>query len=115
MRDNSIPQTAGIYGIVNTVTGRVYVGKTCRFRDRWSLHQVDLRRNDHDNDQLQADWNQHGADKFEFRVLEELGWGDFRDHGKAREYFHMACHFDNLYNIRYAAYVPELAASLRER
>lgn len=115
MRVYDLPQTSGIYGIANTMSGRIYVGQTCRFRDRWGWHKVKLRRGTHDNAALQSDWYHYGHEKFEFRILQEMSGDEFYHAAKEREYFHMALHFDNLYNVRYPLYVPQLAVELKMR
>lgn len=72
----------GIYAIVNTVTGRTYIGRAgFRFSERWAMHCVDLRKGRHRNKALQRDWDQYGSDVFEFRILEKIDQGH-------------ACHID---------------------
>lgn len=61
----------GIYGIVNKINGKTYVGQTSeRFLRRYWHHQWKLRDNSHDNDYLQNAWNKYGEDNFEFIILE---------------------------------------------
>ena len=61
----------GIYGIVNKINGKTYVGQTGeRFLRRYWHHQWKLRDNSHDNDYLQNAWNKYGEDNFEFIILE---------------------------------------------
>ena len=61
----------GIYGIVNKINGKVYVGQTGeRFLRRFWHHQWKLRDNSHDNSYLQNAWNKYGEDNFEYVVLE---------------------------------------------
>jgi group I intron endonuclease len=63
---------SGIYGIVNTVNGLIYVGSAVKIKRRWSDHRQMLGRGAHDNSYLQHAWNLYGAAAFEFRVLEEV-------------------------------------------
>src|SRR5689334_6310721 len=64
---------AGIYSIVNTATGKIYIGQTtARFVSRWRTHRDNLNRGVHANRQLQADWNYYGSSVFEFRILERV-------------------------------------------
>lgn len=61
----------GIYGIVNKVNGKTYVGQTGeRFLRRYWHHQWKLRDNSHDNNHLQKAWNKYGEENFDYIVLE---------------------------------------------
>ena len=61
----------GIYAIVNTESGKVYVGATARsFKERWAEHRKRLRGGYHDNSHLNRAWKKYGAAAFEFVVLE---------------------------------------------
>lgn len=61
----------GIYGIRNTVNGKIYVGQTADIHRRWMVHRSDLKKNKHHNKHLQAAWNKYGKDAFLFFVIEE--------------------------------------------
>lgn len=64
----------GIYGIINKINGKVYVGQTGeRFLRRYWHHQWKLRDNSHDNTYLQNAWNKYGEDNFDYVVLEVVG------------------------------------------
>lgn len=61
----------GVYLIRNKRNGKLYVGSSAlslrrRQRDHWSY----LSANRHHNRYLQRAWNEHGADAFEFVILE---------------------------------------------
>ena len=61
----------GIYGIINKINGKVYVGQTGeRFLRRYWHHQWKLRDGSHDNTYLQNAWNKYGEDNFNYVVLE---------------------------------------------
>ncbi|WP_342759427.1 GIY-YIG nuclease family protein [Kineothrix sedimenti] len=61
----------GIYGIVNKVNGKIYVGQTGeRFQRRYWHHRWKLRDNSHDNSHLQRAFNKYGENNFEYIVLE---------------------------------------------
>jgi hypothetical protein len=115
MISTNLPLTPGIYGIENTLTNRIYIGKTFRLRSRWGLHRSALKSGVHCNILLQCDWHQFGADYFEFRVLEYMDDYDHSRKGKEREYFYMATYFDRLYNISIPDCVPVLASQLFSR
>jgi predicted GIY-YIG superfamily endonuclease len=61
---------SGIYVIVNTKNGKVYVGQTQDFKERWQQHKTDLRGNYHENRYLQSAWNKYGEKAFKFIKLE---------------------------------------------
>lgn len=69
--------TAGIYGIFNRDTGRVYVGMTANVQTRWQQHRHALRFGRHTCTQLQADWQHYGPDGFEFRMIEVCDDGEY--------------------------------------
>jgi group I intron endonuclease len=69
----------GIYAVVNTVTGRAYVGGSENIPGRWSHHKWALRRGMHHNAEFQTDWNNLGAAKFKFAVLTECPSSALRD------------------------------------
>lgn len=60
----------GIYAIVCKINGKAYVGSTVHFRRRWDTHRGYLQNGKHSNPILQSAWNKHGAESFEFRVIE---------------------------------------------
>lgn len=60
----------GIYEIKNLDTNYVYVGQTRQeFIKRFMYHRWQLRTNKHENPYLQASYNKHGEDAFQFSVL----------------------------------------------
>lgn len=64
---------AGIYQIINKVTGKRYIGSTigyvCR---RLSGHRRDLIKGKHANKYLQYSFDKYGIDNFIFEKIEEL-------------------------------------------
>src|SRR4051812_6278850 len=67
---DSLPDTGGIYEIINRVTGKRYLGSTTRFRTRRRTHWWNLEAGRHHSARLQASWNKHGSAAFEFVILE---------------------------------------------
>jgi group I intron endonuclease len=61
---------AGIYALRNRITGRVYVGRATSLEDRRVAHLTELRGGYHANRHLTRDWAAHGADAFEWTILE---------------------------------------------
>jgi group I intron endonuclease len=67
--------TICIYGIFNTVTGQVYVGKTKDHKARWWQHRNELSsetRNRNTNRHLWNSARKYGLAAFDFRILEEF-------------------------------------------
>jgi predicted GIY-YIG superfamily endonuclease len=60
----------GIYEIENKITGKIYVGQSKHWKRRWIDHKGKLSRGKHKNFSLQADYDEHGLDSFEHRVVE---------------------------------------------
>lgn len=65
--NNSI---SGIYAILNTQNGKVYIGSAVNFKTRWRKHRYTLNNNRHHNIYLQRAWNKYGAANFQFEILE---------------------------------------------
>ena len=61
---------SGIYVIVNTVNGKVYVGQAVDIHKRWINHKSKLNNSHHFNQSLQSAWIKYGASSFKFEVLE---------------------------------------------
>ncbi len=70
MDANVIPATSGIYRIVNTINGKLYIGSAVNLRDRKRCHFKELRHNTHRNSKLQHAWNKYGSDNFTFEIIE---------------------------------------------
>lgn len=63
----------GIYFIINTINGKVYVGSSRDVKSRWREHRSTLRRNKHRNEYLQNAWNKEGENAFVFTCAEQTG------------------------------------------
>ena len=64
----------GIYRILNTKTGKSYVGSAYDIEVRWkgcNGHIAMLKRNQHNSIKLQRSFHKHGLEAFEFSILEE--------------------------------------------
>jgi group I intron endonuclease len=68
-RCSSFNSNCGIYALLNTVTGKRYVGSSVNIARRWRIHLSDLRNNEHHSVKLQRSWNKHGELAFKFEVL----------------------------------------------
>lgn len=89
----------GIYAIVNTVTGRAYIGLTqASFAVRWGQHRYQLLRGNHHNPALQAEWYQYGSDAFVFRVIEIIDPEQDTETFLNRERYYIAQEAQPVYN-----------------
>ncbi len=59
-------KASGVYEILNTVTGRRYIGSAVCLSAREKQHFSALRRNKHHNIKLQQSFFKHGASAFKF-------------------------------------------------
>ena len=102
-REDGIYKKYGIYGIINKVNGKIYIGKTMvSFCDRWDCHKAQLRSGYHDNPHLQKAWNKYGEDSFEFAILHDCSSGEDTDSVNALEIRYISEYQSNgkmLYNI----------------
>lgn len=64
--------SSGIYKIINSLTGKFYIGSAVNLKSRWRNHRFDLANGDHHNKHLQNAWNKYGSDAFVFEILEEV-------------------------------------------
>lgn len=62
--------SSGIYQIRNLVNGKVYIGSAVDLRNRAKTHLSNLKLNKHPNKHLRAAYNKHGAENFQFEILE---------------------------------------------
>ena len=95
-------RTATVYAIRNTVTGEQYIGGTTNMAGRRKHHLHYLRHGEHVNRNLQAAFDQHGEDAFEFVELIQVQ----PDHIIAWEDAMIFVH-DPAYNIFPTAGSPE--------
>lgn len=64
------PGMIGIYQIKNLNTGEVYIGSSMSINNRLKNHMTDLVNGIHINKSLQDSWRLHGAECFQFSILE---------------------------------------------
>jgi len=65
------PLKIGVYGLVNTVTGRTLIGSGLNLRSQYNRMRTELRLGVYRHRPLQNDWIQYGEEAFRFDVLEE--------------------------------------------
>lgn len=61
----------GVYMILNTVNGKIYIGSSKNILQRWRNHIREPEGNIHKNMFLQTDWGELGKDSFVFRILKD--------------------------------------------
>lgn len=61
---------SGVYKIVHSPSGKVYVGSAVNIDRRWREHKYQLENGRHRNQKLQRAWAKHGAKEFSFQVIE---------------------------------------------
>jgi predicted GIY-YIG superfamily endonuclease len=66
----------GVYNIINTKTGKRYIGSSVEIEARWKCHKKSLIDNKHYNDKLQRAWNKYGADSFLWVVYQYCDDGE---------------------------------------
>lgn len=62
--------TSGVYCILNTITGKRYVGSAINLHERLRDHKYQLCKKIHCNTKLQNTWNKHGEKVFTFEIIE---------------------------------------------
>jgi hypothetical protein len=69
-KDN--PPPAGVFRVTNVANGKVFLGKGMNVRGILNSQQVKLQAGFHPSRELQQDYNQFGAEKFVFEVIDQL-------------------------------------------
>jgi hypothetical protein len=62
----------GVFQIRNKANGKVLIGASKDLPAILNRHRSELRLGGHRNRALQQEWNEHGADAFEFETLDTL-------------------------------------------
>jgi group I intron endonuclease len=93
-----------IYAIINSKTGRYYIGRTCEFKQRKVKHFRDLKVGEHHSPYLQRAYNKHGAKCFK---MVALCHGLERDEAIKFEQLMLDTYFDTLYNCSRSATTPD--------
>ena len=61
---------AGVFQIKNTANGKVLLGSSLNLEGPLNAHKFMLTVGSHRNKALQQEWNEYGADKFVFEILD---------------------------------------------
>ena len=78
-------QPMGVYRVRNKVSNRSLIGKSINLPAILNRHRAALRIGSHDNRALQKDWNELGADAFEFETLDLLQPSDTECYNPAED------------------------------
>lgn len=62
----------GVFAIRNMVDEKVFVGVGMDLQGIMNRHRFELEMGGHRNQRLQADWNELGAERFAFEILDQL-------------------------------------------
>jgi len=62
----------GVFLIRNTTNDKVYLGSGIDIEGIVNRHRFALSMGGHQSKALQKDWNELGADKFEFEILDQM-------------------------------------------
>jgi group I intron endonuclease len=90
---------SGIYKITCVPTGKVYVGSAFDLARRQIEHRYHLKRGDHHCLYLQNAWNKHGADNFQFEIIEECSIELLQTREQFWLDFYRTTHPDLVFNI----------------
>jgi group I intron endonuclease len=61
---------SGVYGIINIVNGKMYIGSSINLASRVTIHKRALRLNNHSNKHLQYAYNKYGESMFVYFNIE---------------------------------------------
>jgi group I intron endonuclease len=68
----------GVYSITCLANGWVYIGSSMSVRQRWTTHRSWLRNGTHKVPQMQADYDEYGAEAFSYDLVSEVADADER-------------------------------------
>ena len=63
---------AGVYQVKNLTNGKVILGSSLNLEGPLNRHKFMLKIGSHLNKDLQKDWDELGAEKFAFEILEQV-------------------------------------------
>ena len=66
---------SGIYKITNLLNGKVYVGQSQNVFERKIQHFTALRNGNHENREMQKDWNKNNREKYWIDTLDTIARG----------------------------------------
>ena len=69
-------KAAGVFQVKNTVNGKILLGSSLNLEGPLNSHRFMLEIGRHRNALLQKEWDQYGAEKFVFEILEAVTMKD---------------------------------------
>jgi hypothetical protein len=69
----------GVIQITNLVNGKIYITAYPNLKNQWLTIQGQLVMGTHANHQLQKDWNEYGAEAFNYEIIEEKETSEISD------------------------------------
>jgi hypothetical protein len=75
----------GVYRVYNTVKRKSLIGTSIDLPSMLNRQQAQLRLSVHPNRELQRDWNELGADAFEFEILDTLTVAEGADYDSTQD------------------------------
>ena len=85
-QENKENGTTGLYLILNTLNGYVYIGESVFYERRKYDHERRLKSGRHPNSLLQKDYDKYGADAFEFSMIKEIKKEGFQSEKELKEH-----------------------------
>jgi group I intron endonuclease len=79
------PPAMGIFQIKNVQNGKIFVGSSLNLAGILNRHKFTLELGSHNNKSLQSDWNEYGAENFQFEVLDYLKPKDDPGHNYSQD------------------------------
>jgi hypothetical protein len=74
----------GVYQIRNKTNNKIFLEGSVNLDAIWNRNHVQLKFGNHQNKDLQKDWNGFGSDNFVFEIVSEIQQkeGELKDHRK---------------------------------
>ena len=66
------PRAIGVFLIRNSLNDKVFLAAGVDLHGLINRHKFQLKNGNHQNKQLQADWNESGSNNFAFEIVDEL-------------------------------------------
>jgi len=63
---------AGVFQVKNAVNGKILLGSSLNLEGPLNSHRFMLEIGRHRNEALQKEWNEYGADRFVFEIVETV-------------------------------------------
>ena len=63
---------AGVFQVKNAVNGKILLGSSLNLEGPLNSHRFMLEIGRHRNETLQKEWNEYGADRFVFEIVETV-------------------------------------------